>query len=58
MEAFTTDLNKVWKLEEQVGISISHPPCFPLGKGRKHSNTNAIILGVIVQKLTGRDLPA
>lgn len=56
LKTYTEDPNKVWKPEEQVALAVAHPPYFPPGKGWHYSNTNSIILGMIVQKITGKDI--
>jgi len=56
INTYATDPNKVWKPEELVSLAVAHPPYFAPGKGWHYSNTNAIILGMIVQKLTGKDI--
>jgi len=56
LKTYTEDPNKVWKPEEQVALAVAHPPYFPPGKGWHYSNTNSIILSMIVQKLMGKDI--
>jgi D-alanyl-D-alanine carboxypeptidase len=56
LKTYTEDPNKVWKPEELVSIAIAHPPYFSPGKGWTYSNTNSIILGMIVEKITGKDI--
>lgn len=56
MKTYTEDPNKVWQPEELVAIAVSHPPYSPPGQGWRYSNTNAIILAMIVQKITGKDI--
>jgi D-alanyl-D-alanine carboxypeptidase len=46
---------KTWTPEELVALSKSHAPYFEPGKGWKYSNTNYILLGMIVEKSTGRE---
>jgi D-alanyl-D-alanine carboxypeptidase len=45
-----------WSPGELVGIATSHPPRFPPGKGWSYSNTNYVLLGLVVQAVTGRPL--
>ena len=42
-----------WSPEQLVRVAIAHPPTFPPGKGFHYSNTNYLILGIILRKLTG-----
>jgi len=53
-EAIAADPHKVWTPEELVGVGIANPPYFPPGKGCMYSNTNYILLGMIVERATGR----
>lgn len=56
MKTYTGNPDKVWEPEELVALAAAHPPDFPPGEGWKYSNTNSIILAMIVEKLTGRDI--
>lgn len=42
--------------EELIQIAIQHGPLFPPGQQVKYNNTNFIIQGVIIEKLTGMPL--
>jgi len=53
-EAIAADPHKVWAPEELVGVGIANPPYFAPGEGCMYSNTNYILLGMIVEKATGR----
>jgi D-alanyl-D-alanine carboxypeptidase len=55
-EAFGTDPYKVWQPKELLAIAFKHPPYFAPGKGWHYSNTNTILLGLIIEQLT--HLPA
>ena len=39
--------------EALVGVAVAHPPDFAPGAGYKYSNTNYIVLGLLLQKLHG-----
>ncbi|MEQ8224727.1 MAG: serine hydrolase domain-containing protein [Candidatus Eremiobacterota bacterium] len=41
-----------WTPEEIVNIAISHEPYFAPGKGYYYSNTNTVLIGMIIEKLT------
>ncbi len=56
IRTFTEDPDKVWEPAELVALAVAHPPYFPPGEGWHYSNTNAIILGMIVEKITGKDI--
>jgi D-alanyl-D-alanine carboxypeptidase len=57
-EAFTRDLSnapdKVWKPEQLVSYILGVTPPFEAGKGWEYSDTNYILLGMIIEKVTGR----
>lgn len=57
-EAFTTDLtrnpDKVWKPEELVAYVLGDRPLFPAGKGWAYSDTHYIVLGMVLEKVTGK----
>lgn len=60
---YTTDLafnqtldsepNKVWTTGDMLTIAFSHPVHFAPGAGFAYSNTNTVLLGLIIEKLTG-----
>jgi D-alanyl-D-alanine carboxypeptidase len=43
---------KVWSAQELVGIAIAHPPKFAPGEGWSYSNTNYILLGMVIEMVT------
>src|SRR5918998_514296 len=51
-----TEPQKVWKPEELVEIGFKHQPYFSPGDGFHYSNTNFILLGMIIEQLTGQPL--
>ena len=57
-EQFTKDLTanpeKVWKPAEIVAYLLDEKPPFEAGKGWDYSDTNYIVLGMIIEKVTGR----
>ncbi|WP_138757476.1 serine hydrolase domain-containing protein [Modestobacter altitudinis] len=63
---YTTDLElneqmdsnpgRVWSPEELLAIGLAEPPAFPPGEGFLYSNTNYVLLGVIIEQLTGLPL--
>jgi D-alanyl-D-alanine carboxypeptidase len=54
---FTADLraqpDKVWSPEEEVAYLLDATPPFPAGEGWDYSDTNYIVLGMIMEKITG-----
>jgi D-alanyl-D-alanine carboxypeptidase len=57
-EQFTKDLTanpgKVWKPEELLAYLFDEKAPFEAGKGWDYSDTNYIVLGMIIEKVTGR----
>jgi D-alanyl-D-alanine carboxypeptidase len=57
---FTSDLraqpDKVWKPEEQIAYQFDAKPPFAAGQGWDYSDTNYIVLGMIVEGITGKPL--
>ncbi|MEA2321613.1 MAG: D-alanyl-D-alanine carboxypeptidase [Solirubrobacteraceae bacterium] len=59
------DLAHTWTPEQLVAVSVAHPPvfapgarppAFPTGRNAAYSNTNYILLGLVIQKVTGRSI--
>ena len=57
-EQFTKDLtanpDKIWKPEELVAYLLDEKAPFEAGKGWDYSDTNYIVLGMIIEKVTGQ----
>ena len=57
-DQFTKDLTanpeKIWKPAELVAYLLDEKPPFAAGKGWDYSDTNYIVLGMIIEKVTGR----
>jgi D-alanyl-D-alanine carboxypeptidase len=47
------DPGRVWTPEELLAIGLAEPPAFPPGEGYLYSNTNTVLLGLIIEQLTG-----
>ncbi|MGW5921762.1 serine hydrolase domain-containing protein [Nocardia fluminea] len=47
-----SDPNKVWTPEELLAIAFSHPVNFAPGEKFDYSNTNIILLGLVIEKIT------
>lgn len=56
LKIYTEDPDKVWKAEELVALAVAHPPYFSPGAGWHYSNTNTVILGMIITKITGKEV--
>ncbi|GAB2610976.1 hypothetical protein GCM10027168_49840 [Streptomyces capparidis] len=40
--------------EELVAASVRHPPDFPPGTAHRHSNTDYVLAGMVIERVTGR----
>lgn len=47
--------DKIWTGKERLSYIFDDPPVHEAGKGWAYSDTNYIILGMIIEKLTGKD---
>jgi D-alanyl-D-alanine carboxypeptidase len=58
--AFTKELvgdpDRVWKPEELLAFVLDEPPVHPANEGFAYSDTNFIVLGMIVERVTGSTL--
>jgi D-alanyl-D-alanine carboxypeptidase len=61
-EQFVTDLradpDRHWEPEDLVAYVLDEEPSFAAGQGWEYSDTNYILLGMIIEEITGRDLYA
>jgi D-alanyl-D-alanine carboxypeptidase len=48
--------NRTYAPNETLKVAFSHPPDFAPGTGWNYSNTNTVLLGVILQKVTGKSV--
>ncbi len=61
---YADDTNKVmaqqpsrqWTPRELVEVAFRHPPLFPPGSDFDYSNTNTVLLGLVVEKVSGQSL--
>jgi len=53
---FKTTPFRVWNPAEIVNLSLSHPLLFMPGTQFKYTNTNTILLGMIIEKVTGNKI--
>lgn len=53
METVLADPTRVWTPEELVAIATKHQPTFAPGTSWAYSNTNYILVGMILRKVTG-----
>lgn len=52
-KATAADPLRKWTPDELVRIATSHPPEFPPGQAYHYSNTNTVLVGMIIEKITG-----
>jgi D-alanyl-D-alanine carboxypeptidase len=55
-ETLDREPQKAWTPDELLAIGLSRPPIFDPGEKFDYCNTNTVLLGVIIEKLT--DMPA
>lgn len=48
--------NHPWRAIDLVHIGLSHPPLFAPGTGWGYSNTGYLVLGLLVEAITGNDI--
>jgi D-alanyl-D-alanine carboxypeptidase len=53
LQALEADPTRVWQSAELVRIAVAHPPLFPPGTSFSYSNTDYVLLGLIIQAATG-----
>ncbi|MEU9234229.1 serine hydrolase domain-containing protein [Streptomyces subrutilus] len=58
LAAFQADPTRSWAPQELLDIAFRHPAEFPPGTRWEYSNTNTVILGMVVEKLSGQSLSA
>lgn len=54
LKDLTANPDKYWKPEELVQYVLDEKPAFTAGNGWEYSDTNYILLGMIIEKLTGK----
>jgi D-alanyl-D-alanine carboxypeptidase len=57
-ETILADPLKQWTPQEMVDLGIKYPPYFPPGQGYHYSNTDSILLGMVIEKVTGKKVEA
>lgn len=50
----TKDVDKIWNPEELIQFVLDDEPLFSAGKGFSYADTNYILAGMIVEKVTGK----
>jgi D-alanyl-D-alanine carboxypeptidase len=52
--AVKAEPHKTWRPEELVSFILDTEPLFPAGQGWSYADTNYILVGIIVERVTGR----
>jgi D-alanyl-D-alanine carboxypeptidase len=52
-QTLDSDPQKAWTPQELLGIAFSHPADYPPGARYEYSNTNIVLLGLVIEQLTG-----
>ncbi|MEU3274343.1 serine hydrolase domain-containing protein [Saccharomonospora sp. NPDC006951] len=47
---------RTWRPEELIAIALEHPPLFEPGTDWAYSNTGYLLLGMLVERVTGNDV--
>jgi D-alanyl-D-alanine carboxypeptidase len=55
-QSLDTTPQRVWTPAELLALGLSKPPYFPPGTDFHYSNTNSVLLGLLVEKITGHTL--
>ncbi|MFE3789250.1 serine hydrolase domain-containing protein [Streptomyces goshikiensis] len=56
LATFKADPHRAWTPRELLAIAFRHPADFPPGARWAYSNTNTVLLGVLVEKISGQPL--
>jgi len=54
LAAVLADPYRYWSPQELVAVGTAHPPLFPPGQGLAYSNTGYILVGLVLEKVTGQ----
>ncbi|HEV7951646.1 MAG TPA: serine hydrolase domain-containing protein, partial [Glaciihabitans sp.] len=54
--AMDEDPSRAWSQQELLDIAFAKPPSFPPGTAFEYSNTNTVLLGLLVEKIDGAPL--
>jgi D-alanyl-D-alanine carboxypeptidase len=57
-QSLDDDLQRVWTVDELLDIGLSEPPYFQPDQGFHYSNTNTVLLGRLIETVTGNPLAA
>jgi D-alanyl-D-alanine carboxypeptidase len=56
VNARISDPGREWTPRKLIAIATSHPPLFPPGQGWSYSNTNYVLLGLVIEAATHKRL--
>src|SRR5215203_4646479 len=56
VKEWSSDPTRVWKPEELAQAGIKEPPLFDPGKEWFYSNTNYVLIGLVLEKVTGKPI--
>lgn len=56
LDAFMNESERVWDPQELVDIGVALPPLFEPGAEFDYSNTNTVLLGQVIEQVTGQDV--
>lgn len=56
IETVLADPTRAWTPDELIRIGLAHPSYFAPGSGYHYSNTGYMLLGALVQRVTGHDI--
>ncbi len=54
--AYFADPYRVWTPEELLDVGLALPPLFEPGEDFDYSNTNTVLLGLVIEQVTGQDI--
>ncbi len=55
-QALLANPNRDWTPAELIGFVLDAKPLFPVGKGWAYADTNYVLVGMVVEKVTGKPL--
>jgi D-alanyl-D-alanine carboxypeptidase len=50
------DPDRYWSPRDILAVALAHPPTFPPGAGWSYSNTGYILLGLVLERVTGQPI--
>jgi D-alanyl-D-alanine carboxypeptidase len=54
INAVSADLQRAWQPGERIAYILDRPALFPAGQGWSYADTNFLLVGMIIEKVTGR----